>query len=324
VPEVYSEPKLVTIFGGSGFLGRHIVQALARRRYLIRVACRRPNLAVHLQPLGATGQIMPVQANVRHRESVERAVEGASHVINLVAILHESGRQKFSAIHEAGARAVAEAARSVGARMTHISAIGADPASPSAYARTKAAGEAAVREILPEATILRPSIVFGPEDQFFNRFAGMARLSPVLPLIGGGHTRFQPVYVVDIAEAVARDVDGRVQPGRIWELGGPEILTFRQCMERMLAVIERRRLLVSIPWSLAMLQAFLLELLPSPPLTRDQVRLLKIDNVVSEAAIRESRTLAGLGIEPHLLDAILPTYLWTYRRTGQFISSKLS
>lgn len=316
--EILQTPKLVVVFGGSGFVGRHVVRALARRGYRIRVACRRPDLAGHLQPLGNVGQIQPVQANVRVRWSVDRAVHGADHVVNLVAILHESGRQKFTPVHEFGARAVAEAARAVGAGLTHISALGTDLNAQSEYARTKALGEKAVLETIEDAVILRPSINFGPEDSFFNRFASMARYSPVLPLIGGGRTKFQPVYVGDVAEAVARSVDGKVQGGRIYELGGPQVLTFKQCMQEMLAMIDRKRLLVSVPWWVANMQASILGLLPNPLLTKDQVLQLREHNIVSEAAIRENRTLAGLDIQPQSIGSILPSYLWRYRPAGQF------
>ncbi|MCF6113638.1 complex I NDUFA9 subunit family protein [Mesorhizobium muleiense] len=316
--EILQTPKLVVVFGGSGFVGRHVVRALARRGYRIRVACRRPDLAGHLQPLGNVGQIQPVQANIRVRWSVDRAVQGADHVVNLVAILHESGRQKFTPVHEFGARAIAEAARAVGAGLTHISALGADLNAQSEYARTKALGEKAVLETIEDAVILRPSINFGPEDSFFNRFASMARYSPVLPLIGGGRTKFQPVYVGDVAEAVARSVDGKVQGGRIYELGGPQVLTFKQCMQEMLAMIDRKRLLVSVPWWVANMQASILGLLPNPLLTKDQVLQLREHNIVSEAAIRENRTLAGLEIQPQSIGSILPSYLWRYRPAGQF------
>ncbi|RWN01674.1 MAG: complex I NDUFA9 subunit family protein [Mesorhizobium sp.] len=316
--EILQTPKLVVVFGGSGFVGRHVVRALARRGYRIRVACRRPDLAGHLQPLGNVGQIQPVQANIRVRWSVDRAVQGADHVVNLVAILHESGRQKFTPVHEFGARAVAEAARAVGAGLTHISALGADLNGQSEYARTKALGEKAVLETIEDAVILRPSINFGPEDSFFNRFASMARYSPVLPLIGGGRTKFQPVYVGDVAEAVARSVDGKAQGGRIYELGGPQVLTFKQCMQEMLAMIDRKRFLVSVPWWVASMKASILELLPNPLLTKDQVLLLRVDNIVSDAAIRENRTLAGLDIQPQSIGSILPSYLWRYRPAGQF------
>ncbi|RWP45443.1 complex I NDUFA9 subunit family protein [Mesorhizobium sp.] len=316
--EILQTPKLVVVFGGSGFVGRHVVRALARRGYRIRVACRRPDLAGHLQPLGNVGQIQPVQANVRVRWSVDRAVQGADHVVNLVAILHESGRQKFTSVHEFGARAVAEAARAVGAGLTHISALGADLNAQSDYARTKALGEKAVLETIEDAVILRPSINFGPEDSFFNRFANMARYSPVLPLIGGGQTKFQPVYVGDVAEAVARSVDGNVQGGRIYELGGPQVLTFKECMQEMLAMIDRKRLLVSVPWWVANMQASILGLLPNPLLTKDQVLQLREHNIVSDAATKENRTLGDLGIQPQSIGSILPSYLWRYRAAGQF------
>jgi NADH dehydrogenase len=316
--EILQIPKLVVVFGGSGFVGRHIVRALAKRGYRIRVPVRRPDLAGHLQPLGNVGQIQPVQANVRMRWSVDRAVQGADHVINLVAILHESGRQKFNTLHEFGARAVAEAARSVGAGLTHISALGADLNAESDYARTKALGEKAVLETVPDAVIFRPSINFGPEDSFFNRFADMARYSPVLPLIGGGQTKFQPVYVGDVAEAVARSVEGKIKGGQIYELGGPQVLTFKQCMEELLTVIERKRLLVPVPWWVANLQASVLGLLPNPPLTKDQILQLRQHNIVSEAAIKANRTLAGLDIQPQSIGTILPSYLWRFRAAGQF------
>jgi NADH dehydrogenase len=316
--EILQTPKLVTVFGGSGFIGRHVVRALARRGYLIRVATRRPELAGHLQPLGNVGQIMPVQANLRARWSVERAVEGAAHVINLVGILHQSGAQTFAAVHAQGAKTVAEAARAAGARLTHGSAIGADDGSASVYGRSKAAGERAVLETVADAVIVRPSIVFGPEDQFFNRFANMARFSPILPLIGGGNTRFQPVFLGDVAEAIARSVDGRAQGGQIYELGGPDVLTFRQCMEQMLEVIDRSRMLVPVPWWAAEIQASVLGLLPNPLLTRDQVSLLRNDNVVSDGAREGNRTFAGLGIQPYSVAAVVPSYLWRYRAAGQF------
>ncbi len=313
-----STPQVVTVFGASGFLGRHVVRALAKRGYLVRAACRNPNLAGHLQPLGNVGQIQPVQANLRVRWSVDRAVEGADQVVNLVGILFESGNQSFDAIQDFGARAVAEAARAAGASLTHISAIGADGESESEYAQTKAAGEKAVLETLPDAVILRPSIVFGPEDQFFNRFANMARFSPVLPLIGGGKTLFQPVFVGDVAEAVARSVDGRLKGGSIYELGGPDVMSFRECMETMLGIIGRKRILANVPWSIARIQGSILGLLPNPLLTRDQVTLLETDNVVSQAAIDEGRTLQGIGITPRSPDLVLPEYLWRYRVAGQY------
>ena len=315
---ILETPKLVTVFGGSGFVGRHVVRALAKRGYRVRAASRRPHLAGYLQPIGNMGQIQPVQANLRVRWSIDRAVDGADHVVNLVGILAESGRQRFDAVQDHGARAIAEAARAAGATLTHVSALGADAASESNYARTKALGERAVLDTQPGAVILRPSILFGPEDGFFNRFANMARFAPALPLIGGGTTRFQPLFVGDLAEAVARSADGVVPGGRIYELGGPDIMTFRECMEEMLEVIGRRRLLVPVPWSLGSLMGSVLGTLPGALLTADQVTLLRSDNVVSASALEENRILSGLGIQPQSTAAILPTYLWRYRAAGQF------
>jgi uncharacterized protein YbjT (DUF2867 family) len=317
---------LITIFGGSGFLGRHVVRALAKKEYRIRVAVRRPDLAGHLQPLGRVGQIHAVQANVRHRPSVAAAVRGSDVVINLVGILFESGRQRFDAVQSFGAEAVALAAAAHNARMIHVSAIGADADSRSAYARTKALGEQLVLAATPEASIFRPSILFGPNDDFFNRFAGIARLSPMLPLVGGGHTKFQPAFAGDVAEAIAKAVAGAVTQGAVYELGGPEVFTFKELMEFVLATIERHRLLVPLPFGLAKFQAAVFELvsklplhiLSKPLLTRDQVELLRYDNVVSDAARQEGRTLEGLGIKPRSVEAIVPTYLWRFRKTGQF------
>jgi NADH dehydrogenase len=309
---------LVTIFGGSGFLGRHLVRALAKRHYRMRVAVRRPDLAGHLQPLGRVGQIHAVQANLRNQDSVEAAVRNAAVVINLVAILYERGRQTFEAVHVEGADRVARAAAKAGARMIHVSAIGADPRSPARYGRTKAAGEQAVLAAVPGVTIFRPSIMFGPEDDFFNRFAAMARMFPALPLVGGGHTRFQPVFVGDVAQAIAQAVDGQMRTGTIFELGGPEVKTFRELMEFVLKTTGRQRLLLPLPFGIARLQAMVLQCLPEPPLTPDQVELLRSDNVVSAEATREARTLQGLGIDAATIAAIVPTYLWRFRKRGQF------
>jgi uncharacterized protein YbjT (DUF2867 family) len=311
---------LVTIYGGSGFLGRHVVRALAKRNYLIRVAVRRPDLAFHLQPLGRVGQIHAVQANLRHAPSVEAAARDAQVVINLVGLLFERGKQCFDTIHSHGAEQVALAANAHGARLVHVSAIGADENSRSAYARTKAAAEKLVLAAQPQAVIMRPSVVFGPEDDFFNRFAAMARISPALPLIGGGTTRFQPVFVGDVATAIADAVDGKVKGGTIYELGGPEVKTFEELLRFVLATIERKRLLIPVPYFAAKIKAALLQYMPKPPITPDQVELLRTDNVVSDAAIAEGRTLQGLGIEPELMEAIVPAYLWRFRKTGQFKS----
>jgi uncharacterized protein YbjT (DUF2867 family) len=309
---------LVTVYGGSGFLGRHVVRALAKRNYRIRVAVRRPDLANHLQPLGRVGQIHAVQANLRHAPSVEAAARGAQVLINLVGILFERSRQRFDAVHTYGAEQVALAASAHGARLVHISAIGADEHSPSAYARSKAAAERLVLSAQPQAVIMRPSILFGPEDDFFNRFASLARLSPALPLIGGGNTRFQPVFVGDVATAIADAVEGKLNAGTVYELGGPEVRTFKQLMQYVLATIERKRLLVPLPFALASLLAKFLQYLPTPLLTPDQVELLRTDNVVSGAAKAERRTLQGIGIEPEPIEAIVPSYLWSFRKTGQF------
>jgi NADH dehydrogenase len=316
--EQSNQDKLITIFGGSGFVGRHVVRALAKRLYRIRVAVRRPDLAGHLQPLGRVGQIHAVQANVRYPASIEAAVRDADAVINLVGVLFERGAQRFAAVHTAGAEGIARAAAAHGVPMIHMSAIGADAHSSSVYARTKAEGEQAVLAAAPRATIFRPSIQFGPEDDFFNRFAAMARLSPALPLVGGGMTRFQPVFVGDVATAVTDAVDGKSKPGTIYELGGPEVFTFKELMEFVLRTTERKRLLVPLPFAIAKLQAMVLQFLPKPLLTPDQVELLKHDNVVSEEAKREGRTLEGLGVDPTAIATIVPSYLWRFRKTGQF------
>lgn len=310
--------QLVTVFGGSGFLGRYVVRELAKKGYRVRVAVRRPDLAGHVQPMGAVGQVHAVQANLRYGWSIERAVEGADAVVNLVGILFESGKQRFDAVQAEGAALVAKAAKTAGAsRLVHVSAIGADAKSSSDYARTKGEAEAAVAQAMPDAVIMRPSIVFGPEDAFFNRFAGMARMLPFLPVVGAS-TRFQPVYVGDVADAVALAVDGAARPGTVYELGGPEVDTFEGLMERMLRIIERPRPIIAMPQRVAELQARVFEVLPKPPLTLDQIKLLAIDNVVSDTAVADGRTLAGLGLNPSALDAILPSYLWRYRKHGQY------
>jgi len=313
---------LVTVFGGSGFVGRHAVQNLAHRGWRIRAAVRRPDLAGHLQPMGRLGQIHAVQANVRYPDSVEHAVRDAVAVVNAVGILSPVGRQTFSAIHVSGSRAVAKAARAAGAkRLVHISAIGADAKSSSAYGRTKAEAEQAVLEEFPDAIIIRPSVLFGPEDEFFNRFAAMARISPFLPLIGGGRTRFQPLYVGDLGRGIANAVEGRGTPGTTYEAGGPEILMFRELLDRLQEWVDHRRPYLSIPFWLASLMAVLTSPLPNSlrPFTLDQVRLLRTDNVVSAAALQEGRTLEALGIpRPHTMESIVPAYVERFRPRGQF------
>jgi NADH dehydrogenase len=310
--------RLVTVFGGSGFVGRHLVRALCKRGYRIRVAVRRPDLAGFLQPLGRVGQIHAVQANLRHAGSVEAALRDADAAINLVGIMYETGKQRFSAVQGEGAGTVARAAAALDIPLVHMSALGANAESGAAYARAKAEGERLVLEAKPDAVIFRPSIVFGPDDSFFNRFAGMARLSPVLPLIGGGETRFQPVFVGDVATAMADAVDGKATGGTTYELGGPEVRSFKELMQEMLTLIGRKRLLLPIPFPVAKGMAVFTGILPNAPLTSDQVELLKSDTVVSEAAAAEGRTFAHFGIRPQLMEAILPSYLWRFRRAGQY------
>jgi uncharacterized protein YbjT (DUF2867 family) len=309
---------LVTVFGGSGFLGRHVVRALAQRQYRIRAAVRRPELCGYLRPMGRVGQINAVQANLRYPESIAAAVRDTDIVVNLVGILFERGAQRFDAVQVEGAEAVALAAKASGARLVHISAIGADENSLSHYARSKAEGEQRVLAADPSATIMRPSTLFGPEDDFFNRFAALARIAPALPLPGGGHTRFQPAFVGNVAEAIAKAVDGDTKAGAIYELGGPDARSFKELMEFTLATIQRRRLLVPVPFPVMKLQAAFLQFMPKPLLTPDQVELLKIDNVVSDTARQDGRTLEGLGIIPETVDAIVPSYLWRFRKAGQF------
>jgi len=313
------EPRLVTVFGGSGFVGTQLVQQLARRGHRVRVAVRRPNLALHLKMLGAVGQIAPVQANIRNQASIERAVTGADIVINLVGIGFERGAQRFADVHEDGAGAVARAARVAGAtHLVHMSALGVDKAKTSRYAQTKLAGEAAVREAFPQAVIMRPSIMFGPGDGFFNMMAGLSRILPVMPLIHG-ETRFQPVYVGDVAAAMAMAAEGKVKTGRIYELGGPEIATHRELIERILAETGYGRPLLPLSAGIAKVLALPFAILPfTPLLTADQVTLLGADNVVSDEARRDKRTLAAFGIAPVAMEAILPTYLWRFKKHGQF------
>lgn len=313
--------SLVTVFGGSGFVGRHTVRALAKDGWRARAAVRRPDLAGYLQPMGTVGQIQPVQANVRFAESVERPIAGASCVINLTGILHKSGAQTFDAVHVEGARAIARAAWKAGVRnFIHVSAIGADPKSASNYGRSKAAGEAAVLQEHPDAVIIRPSVVFGPEDDFFNRFASIARMSPVMPVIGG-KTKFQPVFAGDVARAVANAAGGHAKPGTIYELGGLEVFTFRQLLDRTQQWTDRAKPSLPLPFWLAKLGAFLT--VPAPnsmrPMTVDQVRMLQSDAIVSRAAIEEGRTIEALGVsEPHTIESLVPSYLERFQPKGQF------
>ena len=311
----------VTVFGASGFIGRHAVKALAKGGfgYRVRAVSRNPNTAAYLQPMGHVGQIQGLRANVLDRDAVARAVEYSDAVVNLVGILNPAGGgQSYHAIHVEAARTIARAAREAGVQsLVHISTPGISPQSESVYARSKAEGEIALRQEFPDATILRPSLVFGPEDDFFNKFANLARFLPALPLIGGGHTRFQPVSVADVASAIVKCVDNPATRGRTYELGGPQVYSFKEMLQVILHVTARRRLLLPIPFSLANLQAFVLQFLPGKLLTPDQVTFLKTDNVVAPDAL----TLRDLGIEPDSMEAVLPTYLWRFRKKGQFENS---
>ncbi len=305
--------SLVAVFGGTGFIGRHLVRRLAKAGARVRVVARDPEAGMFLKPMGEPGQIILDRGNLLDAGSVAEAVAGADIVVNLVGVLYESGPYTFAAVHVEGARSVAEAAKAAGARrLVQVSAIGASNRSPALYARTKAAGEAAVGKAFPGATIVRPSIVFGPEDDFFNRFAALARLTPALPLYGGGRTRFQPVYVGDVAEAIVRILEDAQTAGKTYELGGPHVYTFREVLEIVLRETGRARLLVPLPFWVADLQARAFELLPKPLLTRDQVKMLARDNVVGRKALG----LADLGITPTAVEAVVPAYLVRYRRGG--------
>ena len=326
--------RIVTVFGGSGFVGRQLVRALAKRGWRIRVASRRPDLAFHLQPSGRVGQIHAVQANLRYPASVAAALRGSDAVVNLAGILAPTGRQRFDAVHAFGARIVARAAAEAGVTsLVHMSAIGADAESSSEYARSKAQGELGVREFFPDARIARASVIFGPDDSFFNRFASIARVSPVLPLIGGGHTKLQPVFVGDVADGIARMLDGEAQPGAIYEFGGPEVKSLGEIMAYVCDVIGRKRVLLPMPFAAAGWMALGTEIASTVSMglfpddfltTRDQIELLKSDNVVSKQAIAEGRTLEGLGITPDSYEAIVPSYLYRFRKTGQFEANRLA
>ncbi len=303
---------VATVFGGSGFVGRYVVQRLARRGFIVRVAVRDPVAAGFLKPMGAVGQIVPLFGPITDEGHVHRALDGAAWAVNLVGILAERRRGDFDRVHGEGAGRIARIATAAGvARLVHLSAIGADPASPSAYGRSKAAGEIAVRQAFPDATILRPSVVFGPEDAFFNRFAGMARLLPVMPVISGT-TRFQPIYVGDVADATLAALDRSDAAGAIFELGGPDVRSFRELMEAVLTWTDRRRKLINVPMGLARLQASLGELVPGKPFTRDQLRMLTRDAVVSAGM----PGLAELGIMPTPMDLVVPDYLARFRPGG--------
>jgi uncharacterized protein YbjT (DUF2867 family) len=330
--EIAKTARLVTIFGGSGFVGRYVARALAQRGWRIRVASRRPDLAFHLQPLGGVGQIHAVQANVRYPESVAHALRDAQAAVNLVGIMHQRGAQRFDAIQHLGAENIAKAAKQAGLEIfVQMSAIGVDPSAASAYAQTKAFGEAAVRQVMPDAIIVRPSVIFGPEDQFFNRFAAMARFMPALPLIGEGKTKFQPVFVGDVAEAIALAIDGKAVPGTTYELGGPEIATLREIITFILSVTGRTRRLAPLSFKSAATVAFVTEIMHKLSfglfpetflITSDQVKLLREDNIVSPIANAEGRTFHGFGISPEPFETFVPSYLYRYRKTGQFAGTR--
>ena len=307
--------RRTAVLGGSGFIGRYVVKRLAARGEVIAVGCRNAEAAKFLKPLGDVGQIVPLNVGIGDEALLPAFLSGNDSLVNSVGILQESGAQTFELVHHTGPARLARFAREAGVeRFVHISAIGADLRSFSAYARTKAAGEQAVRDAFPTVTILRPSVVFGPEDQFFNRFAAMATISPVLPLIGGGETRFQPVYVGDVADAVVECLENPATAGRVYELGGPKIYSFREVLELVQGEIRRKRRFVDLPFGLAAFQAKLMSILPNPPLTPDQVELLKSDNIVSSGAL----TLASLGITPTPAEVVLPTYLDRFRRGGWY------
>jgi uncharacterized protein YbjT (DUF2867 family) len=307
--------RRTAVLGGSGFIGRYVVKRLAARGDVIAVGCRNAEQAKFLKPLGDVGQIVPLNVSIGDEALLPAFLAGNDTLVNCVGILQEKGSQTFDLLHHTGPARLARFAREAGVEhFVHFSAIGGDSRSPSAYARSKAAGEQAVRDAFPTVTILRPSVVFGPEDQFFNRFAAVAMFSPVLPLIGGGETRFQPVYVGDVADAVVKCLEDPATAGRLYEIGGPKIYTFREVLELLLSEIRRKRWFLDIPFGLAAAQARLMSILPNPPLTADQVELLKRDNVVSSGAM----TLASLGIAPTAAEVILPTYLDRFRRGGWY------
>lgn len=314
-----SFPRTVALFGGSGFVGRHIVHALAPLGWRLKIASRHPHLAGHLYPSGFPGQIACLKANVLDPKAVARVLEGCDGAVYLPGVPFERGLQTFENIHCQGLSCVAQTCRTMGITdFIHLSALLGDKNSPSRYAITKRKGEEIIQTHLPDAHILRPSVIFGPDDQFFNMLASLARWSPILPLIGGGHTLFQPVFVGDIGDMVAALLQGRGGRGKIWELGGPQILSFRQICELVLTITDRRRLLLPIPWSIAKLQAAILNLFPKPLLTPDQVTLLQENCIISQGATDEGRIFEGVGIVPRALTAIVPTYLARYRKEGQF------
>ena len=326
--------RLATVFGGSGFVGRHIVRALAREGWRVRVAVRRPDLAGFLRPLGVVGQVELVQANLRFPESVAAALEDADAVVNAVGVKRETRRQTYEAVHVAGAGAIASASAARGiTQLVHVSGIGADAGSTNPYIASKGRGEGAVAAALPGAVILRPSVMFGPEDEFLNRFATLARALPALPVFGGGATRLQPVFVGDVALAALAALNNSAAAGRTYELGGPDVMTLREIMALTLTIVERSRALIPVPFGLARLLARTTEIASTLSLgkfpealvtTRDEIELLRNDNVVSASALAEGRSLRGLGVEPQGVEAIAPLYLYRFRKTGQYAARRLA
>jgi len=320
---LYQKPKLVTVFGGSGFLGRYVVEKLTKRGYRVRVAVRRPARAYYMLQVGDVGQTQMLPTNVRIRQSVAHALMDADAAIFLPGLLYENGKNRFDAVHHEGAKNVAELSAAASIPLVHVSALTGEAPDTLAYVASKRAGEAAVLQAQPQAIIVRPSVIFGREDRFFNKFADMARFSPFLPLFGGGHNKMQPVYVGDVAEMIARGIDGDVMQGQIYELGGPQVMSMREALEEMLRVIGRKKGLVSLPFSLSVLLGGVAGLLGKLPLmptmaTSDQIKMLQYDSIVSETAKAEGRTLEGVGISPRTVEAILDSYLWRFRVQGQF------
>lgn len=310
--------EIVTVFGASGLIGRHTVQALARAGYRIRACVRYTNLAQFLPPMGTVGQIQLMKCNVLDEDAVTRAVQGSSAVINLVGILYPAGGQSYEDVHVEAPQTIAKAAKAAGVQtLVHVTTMGIGTESESDYARTKAEGENAVRQIFPSATLIKPSIVFGPEDNFFNKFAWLACIQPILPLVGGGHTKFQPVFVADVADAIVKCVADASTRGKTYELGGPAVYSFKEMLQAVLHAIGRKRIFLPMPFWIASISGFFLQFLPGKLLTPDQVKFLKTDNVASPVAL----TLKDLGIQPESLEAILPSYLWRFRPKGQYENS---
>ncbi|EJF91163.1 complex I NDUFA9 subunit family protein [Bartonella tamiae] len=320
---LYQYPKLITVFGGSGFVGRHVVEALTKRGYRVRIAVRRPETAYYMLQIGEVGQTQMLKTNVRNRESVARALIDADAAIFLPGVIDSSGKNSFKNVHIEGAKNVAELASSADIPLIHMSALNVDTNTSVSYMKTKAQGEQVVQSAHKKAIIMRPSVIFGPEDSFFNKIADISRFSWMIPMFGGGKTKLQPVYVGDIAEFVIQSLEDKVKEGQIYELGGKEVITFRHAVEEMLKVILRKKVLLSVPFSVGTLIGGIFGLIGKLPLlptvlTAQQVKMLKYDSIVSEEAQRDGRTLEGVGITPKAMEAVLPSYLWRFRPHGQF------